>query len=788
MNGGSNADSAARTLAALGYGRIARALADRARTPGGGHASLNPQFAATFEEARRLLDETDAMARLVRARPDFAIEPLEDITGPLAAARKGARLDGAQLRAFVPLLRSGEAMRRALAEDDPALEPIRVEIPSVTGLADLLDESLEPDGAVRADATPEIERLTKSLASLRRAIREKAEAMLTDGALAPMLQDAYVTLRDNRFVLPVIAEHKSHVPGVIHDSSNTGQTYFIEPAALVEMNNRMRDAELELAREVERLLAELSGLVAAEADEIGVMYAQVCWLDAIHARALLALEHGMARPVFGQRVALRNLRHPLMLLDGARVVSNDIMLPEGAHALIISGPNTGGKTVALSALGLAALMARAGLFIAAAEGSMFPFYGRILADIGDSQSLAEGLSTFAGHVRAVNQVVEEAGPGSLALLDELMINTDPKEGGALAVAVADALIARGADVVVTTHFHELKILAQTDPRYRNVSLEFDAAAGQPTYRIIEGVPGESSALLVAERLNLDAGIVAAARGRLSGGDMRIERALEDLRTQKQEMERARRDMESAREEARRLREQAQRDRDTAEAARLDIERNARRKLNEAVAAARREIHEMVERTRAASGEKRAVKEALARLEQIAEEARRAGAPDERVPRGALRAGDLVYVIPLQKNGSLAADPAEGKAEVVVSGMRVSVTLEDLVGVGGKAAAPAGVKTAGETPREELPAAAPELNLIGMRAAEAVDALEKFLDTLFGAGELACRIIHGKGTGALRRAVHEHLAHSPYVGAYRQAEERMGGAGATEVELKPGGGA
>ncbi|MBI5816595.1 MAG: endonuclease MutS2 [Nitrospinae bacterium] len=779
----------AKTASLLGMETVVESLLARTDTQGGRELVMAVRPAHDAGEAERLLDQTGAMLNLITGRRDFDIEPVGDIPGLLGKARKGRALSGAEIVSFAPLLRTAERIKIIFAAEGIGEEsPIWTDMPAVHGLAGLIEESLDDEGNVIPTATPEIERLFETVNSMRRSIREKAEALIRDTSLASMLQDEFVTLRENRFVLPVRAEHKNHIEGIIHDSSNTGQTFFIEPKALVDLNNRLKTAEMELTAEIEKLLAELSGMIAEEADAIETMYVSVTRLDFIAGRARLARDYSMARPVFGERLDIKRAVNPMMAMEGKIAEPNDIALPEGKRILVISGPNTGGKTVALKTVGLLSSMAKTGLFITAAEGSRMPFYGDIFADIGDSQSITENLSTFSAHLTVINNILNRAGKGSLVLLDELMVSTDPKEGSALAVAALDRLAAMGADVVVTTHFGEIKTLAQFSPEYHNVSMEFDTLKMRPTYRMISGAPGASSAIAVAEKLGMDAGIISAARARLEGGDERIEKAMDELREQTQRLNKAAREAETLRAEADRLKVEAQKLKDELAAQKEELAKTAKRKISADVAAARGEISMLIEEARKAAGEKESLGKARERLEKIAAQARQAAAPDEVVRREELRAGDEIYVLPLEKKGTLDSDPADGKVEVTVGAMRVTVNLTDVIGVARagkmKRKAPGRDRPVGHgIGGSDAAAETPELDIRGMRADDGIDELIKFLDVAYGGELRELRIIHGKGTGALRTAVREYLAGSPYIAEFRTGGPREGGDGVTVVKLR-----
>ncbi len=775
-------------LYAFGGRQIVDALTDRTVTARGRERAERAPIVATMIEAERLLAETTAMVELMEERPDFDIEPSGEIGPLLVLARKGHPLMGDKLRAIYPTLVSAEKISllfTAVGINDDSDHPLAVDFEPPVGLAGLIDESIDEEGAVRLDATPEIERLHRQVNTLKRQIRERAEAMLRDLDMAAMLQEEYVTLRENRFVLPVRAEHKNHVDGIVHGASQTGQTFFIEPKALVEMNNKLKSAEAELESEIHRLLARLSAMIGDEADAIELASSGLARLDLIHARARLSGDLLGVRPRFTDRVELKGLANPLMLLEGKEVVRNDVIMPEGRSILVLSGPNAGGKTVTMGGIGLVAIMARMGLFIPAAEGSGVPFYRAVHADIGDSQSIHDDLSTFSAHLTAVNRIVADASHGGLALLDELMVSTDPREGAALAVAVLDRLAHAGMDVVVTTHFQDLKILAGAEGGYYNLSMEFDDLEGRPTYRVVAGAPGSSSALSLAGRLGMDPAIVDAARQRLEGGDQRVEEALAKLREQTTLAERNRREAEAAKKEAARFRDEAaQLRRDVAEQ-KEEFSRTVKRKLAADVADARRQLAAMVDEARRSGNDKRAVASAREKVESLAADIRTATAPPARIDHASLRKGDTVYVTPLQRNGELVADPAEGKVDVDLGGLRLSVSLDDIVGLAKKGEGPAPTVTGKPTRRPDVApsAAMAEIDIRGRRVDEGIENLERFLDQYAVGSAERVRIIHGKGTGALRSGVREYLANSPYIAEFFSEEDAHGGEGATVAILR-----
>ncbi|VAX24316.1 Recombination inhibitory protein MutS2 [hydrothermal vent metagenome] len=776
-----------RAYEALGLDKVVSELTARANTATGKIAIGDIKPLATLEEAERALDITAAMIELMSARPDFDIEPCENPLGLLVKARKYQALTGAEIRAFTPLLRNSEKLHNLFSIEEVGEDhPLSVPLPSVHGLADLIDEAIDEEGSVRSDATPEIERLYKAARSLKHAIGEKAQNLLKDKGISPMLQDEYVTLREDRFVLPIRAEHKSHIDGIVHDSSNSGQTFFIEPKALVEMNNRLKTAEMELDHEIKRLLHDITMMIVEETEVIELIHDSITRLDVIASKARLAMDLSCSRPVFGERVDLKNVANPLMLLEGKKVVRNNISIRQGAKALVISGPNAGGKTVSLKTVGLLSIMARMGLFITAEEGSRFPFYKHIYADIGDSQSITDDLSTFSAHIKAINEITRNAGYGSLVLVDELMVSTDPKEGSALAVATLDYLVLAGADVIVTTHYGDLKILAQSQPYYHNVSMEFDDLAARPTYRIVDGAPGSSSALAVAERLGLEKSIIVSAQSRLTGGDERIETALNELRDQKIRLERDRMEAGKTIAEVKRLEEETRLAHDRIAEREKELGKTVKRKLATDLANARRAISEMVEKAQASSKDKAALKVIREEVEKMANETRWAAAPKGNIAKDELKAGDEVYVVSLERSGRLESNPADGRVEVAFGSMRVTANVDDVVGIKkgsdrsrnvsvAYASAPKGVKRDQNENRD--------LDIRGVRVEEGVERLVKFLDDAIKNDVAQIRIIHGKGTGALRSAVREYLQESPYVESFATEELNMGGDGVTVVVLR-----
>jgi DNA mismatch repair protein MutS2 len=628
-------------------------------------------------------------------------------------------------------------------------------------------------------------------------LRERMEQVLRTPALARMLQDALVTIRDDRYVVPVRAEFRDQFPGVAHDQSASGMTVFMEPLAAVPLGNRLRELEVAEQQEVARILAALSAAVGAVADRIAQTLAAFAELDVAAAKAHLSVEMAAAAPRLNEAggVDLCQARHPLL---AGTVVPIDIRLGDAFRTLVITGPNTGGKTVALRTLGLLTLMAEAGLHLPAAPDSDVAVFPQVYADIGDEQSVEQNLSTFSSHLTAIVEILAaltETPPGparALVLLDEVGAGTDPAEGAALARALIETLHAAGTCTAVTTHYNELKSLAFTHPGVENASVEFDEATLRPTYRLLIGTPGRSNALTIAARLGLAPEVIARARGYLSphATDLtrviqRVEEERDALFREREALMRERAELTRAgaraREEAQRLAADRRRVLERFQAELTALQRRAQEELQAAVAALRaKATPEATARLRAHLRELREVSERYAVETQH---------PAPGVPPARVRAGDVVLVASLGQQGTVQAPPdARGEVEVQVGALKVRVARDDLrvADEGVRAQAEprqaAGALEPRESPLDRALSVPASIHLRGKRTEEALAELDKYLDDATLAGLPRVTIIHGKGTGTLRRAVHEYLAHHPEVASFRLGADGEGGTGATIVEF------
>jgi DNA mismatch repair protein MutS2 len=718
--------------------------------------------------------------------PPFDVIP--DIRPVLDRARvPGAVLDGAELVQIIPVLEARPrlaAYGRGVDEVAPAIALLTDALPHAPELRDALRRALDDEGAVTDQASSRLGQLRRGIRDRRRRIVTELERMLhTVDAVA----DHFVTVRHGRYVIPVRADARTRVRGIVHDRSQSGQTVFVEPETVIEANNDLVEMARAEEGEVHRVLAALTDRVRERVDRLMALVDAVGELDWIFCRAHLAERMRATAPVMDPRgsVDLRAARHPLLLAqsweDPSRaVVPVDLELSRQRPLLLVTGPNAGGKTIALKTLALCALLAQVGCHLPVAEGSRLPVFDGVFAIVGDDQSVAHHLSTFSAFVKQVREIVETVDEGSLVLLDELGAGTDPDEGAALAQAILEELEARGAFVMATTHLEPLKAFANTHPGARNASVEFDTATLTPTFRLLYDRPGQSYALTIASRFGLAAELVARAHAHRSAQAVRMSELLERLDAQsRSEAERAialeRREGEvEARLEA------AQQAEANAETRARTIVERARREASALVADIRRALAGEWERLKTGERTRRSVEQSRQRVAQAAVRLAPVTAAEPEGPASDLVVGASVVAEHLGIRGELVA--LTGATATVRSGhitLRVPIQALRVV------TAPASVTPArrGGTSVPEKSGVASELHLIGRTTDEARDLVEHYLDDAFVAGLPKVRVVHGKGTGALRKTVRDLLASHPLVESFREGEPSEGGAGATVAALR-----
>jgi len=791
-----------RSLRVLEYPKIIAMLAQMtAFAPGRELAErLQPLTdAAAVEEA---LDATaEALALLERGGSDL-LAGARDVREVVRRAGLGGVLSPAELLDVAATAGAVRRARRALLADpdaNPRLARLALRMGSFVAVEEAVAACIGEDGQVLDRASPKLAQLRTRIRTLQARARERLEAALRAAAARNYLQEVLITVRNGRYVVPVKQEHRHDVPGIVHDTSASGATVFVEPMAVVELNNEISAAKAEEEREVARILGELSRRVGEAADELLESINALAELDLAVAKARLARHMRAERPKMNEDgwISIRAGRHPLL---SGPVVPVDVWVGRDFRVLVITGPNTGGKTVTLKTIGLFCLMAQAGLFVPAAPGTELSVFRGVFADIGDEQSIEQNLSTFSAHMANIVEMLKMVDRRCLVLLDELGAGTDPQEGAALAMALLEHLQQVGAVVVATTHHSELKAFVHSRPGMENASMEFDAETLAPTYRLQMGLPGRSNALEIAARLGLPQSILERARGQfLRHENTRVEELLRSLQEAARAAEEERRQAERLRAEAERVKAEWEAKHRELQERRRELLASAQREAKEIVRAARQEAEAIIAELRRRQDEA-GVKEARAGLARLtaclaALEAAEAE-PDLAAPPGTapavrpLRVGDTVLVKSIRQPGRLHSGPdAQGQWTVIMGNMRLVVPEHDLVPLAEEKAAPA-VAQGAVPPSVRLDVAAakrasvsPEVHLRGMTVDEALGALEKYLDDALLAGLDKVRVVHGKGTGALRQAVHGYLRAHPRVKKFYFAEPAAGGHGVTVAELE-----
>lgn len=766
---------------------------------------------AEIGEAVRLAEAEDALPR----------EDLPEIDTAVERARMGATLSHDELRAVLAVLVAARTLRRFLRnrrERCPALERACSTDPALDELAAALDVCFDDDGTLSDRASARLGQLRAE----HRASRDRLIRRLEDFSrrYRHILQDDYWTERDGRYVLPVRADAHERFPGIVHATSDSGATLFVEPRVLVPMGNRHKMLESDVAREQEVVYVAMSAKVAAHVESLAGAASALAHADVRAATATLHADLDLSFPEVPDVepasvpadeiiLELRRARHPLLALDGVDVVASDVAVT-GGRAMVVSGPNAGGKTVALKAMGLSALMVRAGLPVAAASGSRVSMFERVLTDVGDEQSLSKNLSTFSAHVKNIAHILDATQRGVLVLLDELASGTDPREGEVLATAILDSLCRRGGAVACTTHYEGLKVLALSDERFQNASVGFDMEQMRPTFKVAMGVPGASSALAVARRFGIPDPVVDRAEQMLSKETVTLTEMTDRLARERQALELAREAASREAEQFREQREELARERERlATKERASISKQGE-ELLESLRRAREELRAAQARLRSKKLDESGLRAAGKQIDGVAKkvsiggrlEPRGRDATDElgTIEPAAVHVGLKVFVPRIRATAEVLEVLPSGQLRVSAGPLKLLTTVEEIRAAGGagkaeSSAAPKKAKGAGRKrkpvvafdaaadPDEPIQTSDNTVDVRGLRAHEAVAMAEQFLDRCLGAGLRVAFLIHGHGTGALREAIRESLRESSYVERFRAAEPRGGGEGVTVVWLR-----
>ena len=790
----------------LEFDRITAALAEQASSSLGRELALalvpSPDRSVVVD---RLAETAEAHAVLQKGeRPPFG--GITDIRPEVERARRGGTVGGLELFRVAEFVRGAVLLRAFLRERHSVCSGLAALIQSTPipdAVSQAIRQAITEEGEVADAASAELSRLRRGMRVLADRVRDRMNAYLRSTEYQRVLQEPIITIREGRYVLPVRNDARSSIPGVVHDVSSSGATVFVEPMPCVPINNELRRVQAEEQEEVRRILSELSAEVGAVATEFWALISAVTQLDFAFAKARLALAQRAHRPALTEdmRFAYPGARHPL--IPDADVVPVDVHLGRDFTVLVITGPNTGGKTVTLKTAGLLSLMVQSGLYIPTDPDPTATVFDQVLADIGDEQSIEQSLSTFSSHLRNIVRILEQAGPHSLVLLDEIGAGTDPTEGAALATALLEELHARGCRTVATTHYGQLKEFAYSYAGVANGSVSFDPVSLAPTYRLNIGVPGPSNALVIAQRLGLPEPVAARARSLIGEDRVKVEEMIQRLLAEREGLESDRSELAKLRRAAAATRleyearvQEQRREHDAALA-------RVRGELRQAVAQARRDFDELIKELRAsaAAGDSRTVERSITefreRLRMIrlgAEEqvgADELGVPESRgLPSKAIKPGLKVFVHRLGQTGRVLAEPdTGGQVPVQVGILRVMADLADLSEAAedqdeaaSQIPAPARAARPPKLEAAKAQSFASELDLRGLTVEEALLRLDKYLDDAVLVGARRVRIIHGKGTGALREAVRTHLRGCPSVSANYMAAPNEGGDGVTIVEL------
>ena len=782
-----------RVLELLADQAVSAAAKDRCR-------SLTPETEP--EEVLRLLDQTDAARAMIGLRGSPSFSGVKPVAEALDRADRGGSLNPHELLMIADLLTAARRCKEYFndeAAEKTAIDHLFLSLHGNRFLEEKIKRCLPDEDTVADAASTELADIRRHMRAAQAKSRQILQKIISSPSYSKILQETIITQRDGRFVVPVKAEHKGDLPGLVHDISSTGATLFVEPMGVVQANNEFIELQAKEQKEIERILAELSAEAAAHREDIQWDYDALVHLDVIFARGQLSYKMDAIRPEVRRdgSLSLRRARHPL--LDPKTAVPIDIQLGEDFDTLVITGPNTGGKTVSLKTLGLLTLMTQCGLHIPAGDRSAVSVYEQVLADIGDEQSIEQNLSTFSAHMVNIVAILKEAGRRSLVLFDELGAGTDPVEGAALAIAIIQDVRRRGSKVAATTHYAELKTFAMTTAGVENASCEFNVETLAPTYRLLIGIPGKSNAFAISARLGLPAEVIDAAKEQMSGESVRFEDVLTQLEAKRQALEKREQEVDrlyAQREEdarkAREFRQQMERAKDNA---RSRGEAEAKRIVRDARAAADQVFSELSEMRKAQAKADRALNdnEARAALRRKLNEAEEAvthrDARQEPIPKPSrpIRAGDLVEipgvktpaeVVSVGKDGSLQLKSGILKMKAKADEVRL---IEDDERAARKKAPAVTIRQNAD--RALRASAARELDIRGMETLEAESVVDNFISAAVMGRLETVTIIHGKGTGALRKAVHDILRRNKAVKSFRLGVYGEGESGVTVVTLK-----
>ena len=782
-----------KSMATLELPQVLALLADCAATLEGKERCLALRPLTDLDDVARAQEETSAAVKMLILRGSPGFSGVKPVSASLQRADMGGSLSTRELLDIASVLRCARGARDyGDSEEKTVISHLFRSLTPNRFLEDSITNSILSEEEIADSASSELASIRRHMRSTEARVRDILQRLISSNQ-SKYLQESIITIRSDRYVVPVKAEHKNAIPGLVHDVSSSGSTFFIEPMGVVKANNELRELAAREKKEIERILAELSAQCAAHKEDIGEDYTLLILLDTIFARGQLSLKMEASQPGLSERyLRLRGARHPL--LDKKKAVANDLELGDRFDTLVITGPNTGGKTVTLKTLGLITLMAQCGLHIPAKSDSTVRVFRRVLSDIGDEQSIAQSLSTFSSHMTNIVGILKEADGQTLILFDELGAGTDPVEGAALAAAVIESARELGALVAATTHYAELKVYAMTTPGVENASCEFNVDTLAPTYRLVMGIPGKSNAFAISRRLGLPEEIIDRAAARLDAENVRFEDVLTKLDQQRQEMEKDRA-------EARRLKLEMEQSAGKAREYRKRLEEERSKVVEKAQAEARAIIQEARDASDLALSELKELKkrqdldwqqvnDGRAEACRLLNEAERsiggaAQEPEAPPPTRPARAGDTVELVSMGTRASVLSVNKDGTLQLQAGILKITAKQDEVRVVEGETQSQKEARRIVQRAQHTLRAAAApsEIDLRGMMTDEAIAVLDRFLDTAMMGKLESVTIIHGKGTGAVRKAVREHLKRSRYIKSFRPGRYGEGEDGVTVAELR-----
>lgn len=778
----------------LEFDKVLAALAEHAVSPAAKELCLSLSPAETREDAEKALGQTASAEKLLLnfGAPSFG--SLKDVTGACARAQNGAQLASSELLAAANVLKLTERLKKFLDEhldESDALSEYRYSLVPNNYLADKILSSFVGEDEVADGASPALREIRRKQAQARNKIKSSLDSLVRSQQTQKYLQENIVTQRNGRYVIPVKAEYRSEIAGLVHDTSSSGATLFIEPMSVVNANNELSELDGKERAEIDRILSALSSEVGDYAETISEDFRTARFFDFCFAKARYAAALRAVRPELNENgvIQAEKARHPLISKD--KCVPIDIALGDKYSALIVTGPNTGGKTVSLKTTGLLCLMAKSGLFVPCRDEAKIGFFDRVFADIGDEQSIEQSLSTFSAHMANISSILTQITPNSLVLMDELGSGTDPVEGAALAIAIIEQMQATGARIMCTTHYAELKLYALQTPDVENASCEFDVATLKPTYRLIIGIPGKSNAFAIASMLGISEDIINNAKFHLDNESVKVERVLADLEISKKtaqfDIERAEHirqkaadELKKAREEREKILADAEKDAQKSRQKALDMIESARREaqvVTDELDRLRKEkeradFKKNIEATRAATED---------RLDKLEEKIETRPKEKKKPLERPLKVGDSVRVYSMNKEGEVLEEPKNGKVMLQIGSVKMRFPLEDLEII--KPKQPKQQQTTLDIESRATRRAVSELDLRGVTVMEAERMVDEYIDECSLSGLKVVSVIHGKGTGALRAAVQQRLKRNKLVESYRLGTFGEGESGVTIVTLK-----